>query len=459
MKISNILFGCLLLVALASCDESVTIGSSVIEDEIEIVMDSSYTVSGRSIENTRIQSRTVTQLLGSINAKEYGSLKSDFVTQLMPANKIDTTGVTAEDIDSIKMKLFMPLGGYTGDSIVPMGLNVYRLNKQLPSPIYSDFNPAEYYSEADLLCSKIYTANALGENDSVAELSYRFIDIDLPVELGREFFNKYKENPEIFTIPTEFAKWFPGLYVANKFGNGRVIQIESIEIKLFYHKKVPIEYTDRDTTYYKEGNYFAVTPEIITNNNIRLAMADDLQSMADNGEAVIVAPTGLDVELVFPAREIIESYRNNAGNLSVVNALSFEIPAEEITNEYGINPPPYLLFVKSSEKDSFFANSNITDEVSSFYATYNESKNKYVFTDMRQYIISMLKKDEITDEDVTFTLTPINISTESSSSSYYTSSTTYINDVTPYVQGPAMVKLKLDEAKIKFTYSKQTITN
>ena len=227
MKISNILFGCLLLVALASCDESVTIGSSVIEDEIEIVMDSSYTVSGRSIENTRIQSRTVTQLLGSINAKEYGSLKSDFVTQLMPANKIDTTGVTAEDIDSIKMKLFMPLGGYTGDSIVPMGLNVYRLNKQLPSPIYSDFNPAEYYSEADLLCSKIYTANALGENDSVAELSYRFIDIDLPVELGREFFNKYKENPEIFTIPTEFAKWFPGLYVANTFGNGRVIQIES----------------------------------------------------------------------------------------------------------------------------------------------------------------------------------------------------------------------------------------
>ena len=78
---------------------------------------------------------------------------------------------------------------------------------------------------------------------------------------------------------------------------------------------------------------------------------------------------------------------------------------------------------------------------------------------MRQYIIELANKEEITDEDVTFTLTPISLSTESSGSSYYYSSTTYINDITPYVEAPAMVKLNLYDAKIKFTYSKQTISN
>ena len=180
--------------------------------------------------------------------------------------------------------------------------------------------------------------------------------------------------------------------------------------------------------------------------------------MSEN-EAVIVAPAGMDVQITFPAREIIESYNNNKGNISVINALSFEIPAEEITNSNGITPPPYLLLVQSSKKDEFFENGDITDDKASFYATYDATNKKYIFSEMRQYLIDLLKKESITDDDVTFTLTPVSLSTESSGSNYYYSSTTYINDITPYVEAPAMVKLNLDKAKIKFTYSKQTITN
>ena len=77
----------------------------------------------------------------------------------------------------------------------------------------------------------------------------------------------------------------------------------------------------------------------------------------------------------------------------------------------------------------------------------------------------MLKKDEILDEDVEFTLTPISLITETSTSnSYYTgyyytsgSTSTTINGMIPYVAAPKMTKLKLNEAKVIFTYSKQTI--
>lgn len=460
MRFSKILLSSLFIISLVSCEETTTIGSSIIEDEIEIVMDSSYTVTGKSIENNRIQSRSLTQLLGIIDTKEYGYLKSDIITQLMPTGKIDTTGVTINDIDSIKLKLYIPMGGYTGDSIVPMGVNVYRLkpNSALPSPIYSNFDPTDYYDNNDLIGSTIYSANALGLSDSIAELTHRFVEIKLPVDLGREFFTKYKESPNTYLNPSEFAKWFPGMYIANNFGSGRIMKISSAEIKMYYRKTVKIEETNRDTTYYKEGTYFAITPEIISNNNITLNMSDNLKTMSET-YAVIVAPAGFDVQITFPARKIIESYNSNKGNISVINALSFEIPVDEITNNNGITPPPYLLLVQSSKKDKFFENGDITDDKTSFYATYNEISKKYVFSEMRQYLIDLLKKENITDDDVTFTLTPISLSTESSGSNYYYSSTTYINDITPYVEAPAMVKLNLNESKIKFTYSKQTITN
>lgn len=82
-------------------------------------------------------------------------------------------------------------------------------------------------------------------------------------------------------------------------------------------------------------------------------MADELTAMSQNGENIIVAPIGMDVELTFPTREIINSYNANQGELSVINSLSFEIPAEKITNDYNITPPPYLLLVKTSYKDEF----------------------------------------------------------------------------------------------------------
>jgi hypothetical protein len=84
---------------------------------------------------------------------------------------------------------------------------------------------------------------------------------------------------------------------------------------------------------------------------------------------------------------------------------------------------------------------------------------------MRSYLLSLIKQEEIKDEDVEFTLTPIGLITESSSSNnsyyygYYSSgsTTTTVNGITPYVVAPKMAKLNLDKAKVIFTFSKQTI--
>lgn len=149
---------------IASCDDATTtLGSSLVDANTQVVIDSSFTVSAQSVLNNDVPSRTVTQLLGTLDAKEYGTFSADFVTQFMPALQLDTAGVTIADIDSIKLLMFFRPGSFTGDSIVPMGLKVYPLTRQLQAPIYSDFDPTGYYDPATCWtpATHIYTGNAL----------------------------------------------------------------------------------------------------------------------------------------------------------------------------------------------------------------------------------------------------------------------------------------------------------
>ena len=443
-----------------ACEDTSTIGSTITQEQVEIVIDSSFVDSSfinsaKTIVCDSIQSRTLTQLLGKINAEGYGFLESDIVTQFMPAGRIDTSNVSADDIDSIKLLLQIPMGGYIGDSIVPMGLEIYQLKESLKAPIYSNYNPSGNYGE--LLGATTYSANALGLSDSISKLQYRTIYVNLPVELGQYFFNLYKKDPSIYSNPYSFAEEFKGIYIKNSYGSGRIMKITNAQVKLYYHKTVKMENTGKDSTYYNVGNYFAVTPEIITNNNITYKMSPQLESMIQNGDNLLIAPTGTNVEIKFPTKNIIEFYKdkNKTGGISIINSLTFEIPVSKIKNNYNITPPPYVLLIKKSNVTDFFKKNEVTDNENSFYATYNSAKNCYQFSDMRSYIINMINKEEITNEDSEFVIIPVSVNIETTSSSY--SSAVYLKDIVPYVEMPAMAKLDLSNAKIKFTFSKQTL--
>ncbi len=442
---------------LTSCEDTPNVGASLVKDESEVVIATDFAVTGKSVDNPRVQSRTVTQVLGQIDAKGYGRFASDFMTQFMPSAKIDTQNITAENIDSLKLLLFVPKGSFVGDSITPMGLEVYRLSKQLPSLIYSNADPTEYYDPADLLASRIYACNALGATDSIRALSYRLIDVKLPLQLAHELYQLYIDDPSAYAFPSNFAQHFPGIYIKNSYGSGRVIEISSTIMRMYYHTTTTDSQGKEKITRH-QGSYYAVTPEIVLNNNLSYTISDDLRQRIDKGEDIIVAPVGRDIELQFPIKEIIDHYNANSGSLAVVNSLSFDIPAEKITNDYGIQPPKDLLLILSDKKEDFFLRSELNNNVTSFYASYDSANRRYRFSGMREYLLEMLKKTDITPEDYTFTLTPVNIETETNTSnSYYGSSTTYVSAINPYIGAPTMVKLDIPKSKITLTFSKQTL--
>lgn len=461
MKLFKSLTGiALAALALASCEDGTSsIGTSLVTEDTQIIIDSTFVVTGRSNLNPVVQSRTITQLLGKLDASEFGAISSDIVCQFMPSISLETEGVTVEQVDSAKLIMFMLPGDFTGDSLVPMGMQVYKLTKQLPSPIFSDFNPAGYYDPTPI-GSAIYTGHAM-HNDSVANLNFRSVTVDLPRSLGQQLFTSYEQNPDMFATPAEFAKLFPGLYIANSFGSGRIMNISETRINIYYRQnaKVTVDDVEKDTVYSKVKSYFAVTPEVVTNNIINFSISPQLSSMAQSGEPLIVAPTGMEVTLRMPTRELIKSYLTGAGSLSVLNTLTMSIPAETIENDYGINPPEQVLMVLANEKDKFFADNKITDNKTSFIATYNSTTKTYNFNDMRAYLNTMLEKETISDDDCTFVITAVNVETESTSNSYYQTSTSYVTTISPYVTKPAMVKLNLADTKIKLTYTRQYANN
>lgn len=439
-----------------SCDDTSEIGNIITQDSIAIVVDTTFNLTGQSVSNSQVLSRSVTQMIGRVDAPGFGSISSDIVTQFMPSNTLDTVGIGINDIDSLRLIMMINNGDYTGDSVAPLGLEIYPLKRQLPSPIYSNFDPSDYYDSSTRYASIIYNASAVGQPDSVQKLSYRMLSTTLPRDVAQRLYAAYRDNPKTYATPSDFAQIFPGLYIKNSFGNGRVTRIASTTMHMYYHKTYYDEDRQKDTTVRRAGNYYAVTPEIVTNNNISLTIDPEIKARVAKGQAIIVAPAGLDVQFRFPGAEMIEKYRRDiAKGIGVINTVEISIPVETIENKYNIQPPQYLLMTLSSKKDEFFQQNKMPDNLTSFYATYNSTTGKYDFTGLRDYLLDLLKKDQITDEDITFTLTPVSISFESNSSYYNT--TTYITSVVPYVATPVMARLLIEKAKISLVYSKQTI--
>lgn len=449
-----------IIASLAACNDSSTIGSSIVQDRVQVIVDSAFTVTGRSVSTEKVQSRTVSQLIGLIDAPGYGKLSSDVVMQFMPSSQLDTNLTKASDIDSLVMYMYMSTGEYVGDSIVPMGFDVYRLTKNLPSPIYSNFDPEGYYDATQPLATKIYNISneslKLG-GDTVYATGVE-LSVKLPRTLAVELFDAYKTHPEYYQSPSAFVNnVFKGLYVKNSFGSGRLMRTTTTLMSMYYH------YYDQenDSTIYGSGNYFAVTPEVISNNDIAFQISPALQQRIDAGSQIVAAPVGMELTIKFPAVEIMNSYKSSNSSLSVLNTVSFAIPASVISNEFKFGVPNYLLMVLAKDREEFFAKNQLPDNKTSFYATYDSNTGQYTFGDMRDYINLLLEKSSVSEEDYTFNLVPVMATFESNSNSsyyyYYGTQQQTLATITPYMSAPVMSELFLDKAKIKLTYSTQSI--
>lgn len=476
MKIKHLGAALLTLTAslFTSCQDDVSSqGSSLVSGEVTITVDSIPTfVPARSIEFDAYDSRSTTKLLGRINVPEYGDLSCSFLSQLYPAPTLGISDTVPESyIDSMKLVVTVPRGSLTGDSLAPQQLKVYRLNRQLPAGIVNNVNPADYYDASDpaaLIGSQTYTLSALARNDS--DLLKKDLNIvmriPIPREKAIECVRAYRTNPAIFQWPATFAQSFPGIYVQQSFGNGCIGNVAAVGVQLYYRVDKTETSTDKETgetvtsTVAKRDSVclFATAPEVVSSNVISLQLSDYIKGLAQQGKSVITTPGGYCVDIDFPAQQIIDKYNQNSSMLTVVSSLSMEIPADKIKNDYGIGVAPFLLMVKKAEREKFFQNNKVPDQVESFYAKYDEDNKSYSFNTLRQYLLSLLQSGkQLTQEDVEFSLVPVKLTTDTVTNPYTNTSTVYVTRCANYIEKPTMTLLDTDNAIINFTYSKQEI--
>ena len=454
----------------ASCqDELSDIGSSLAPGETTINVDSvQYNLNASTIPAPTFDSKSDFTLLGSVSVPEYGDLACSYVTQFLPTQSLNVPdSITSANVDSVRMILSIPKAYITGDSLVSQQLKVYSLSKGLPADITSTFNPEGYYNPSSPLATKSYNLSGETYYDTTYTASKLVsVKVRLPRQIGVDAFKAYETDPDIFTWPQEFAKLWPGVYVEPTFGSGAVAPVANTCVYAYYPKTVSSSVTDDDgnvTVQYRQVPdsvcLFTTAPEVISSVNIDYRPSDNLKGLVSEGKSIITTPGGYAVQIKFPTNEVLGEYWDQRYDLGVINNMTFSIPAKTVANKYGIGMPPSLLMVKSSEVETFFSDGKIPDNVTSFVGDYSSSTGLYSFGSMRKYIVEMRAKGEgnITDDDVSFTLIPVEVTKETETNPYTNEVVVYVTNVYPYILMPTMVELDTQNANITFTYSNQVL--
>lgn len=455
------------MVMAASCENELSnIGSSLAQGEATITIDSiDFNLNGKSVEYKDFDAKTGNLLLGNLHIPEYGRLNCSFVTRMMCSSALGVPDslMSPDRVDSCKLVIAVSRGNLTGDSLAPMKATAYRLTRQLPSDITNAFNPEGYYDKSSLIGSRNYTISCLGRSDSsFVNTDNIRIDIDMPTDFGKQVFKEYIENPSTFEWPQSFAQYFPGLFVETSFGKGCVANVHKVGVTIYYHHLEETTTTNEDeekittVTHVMDSVIpFMTSPEVLSSNNIRYEVSDSIKRRIAEGETIITTPGGYVASFKFPAEEIISRYQTSLSSLTTVGDLLLSLPAEKIENGYDLPVVPSLLLIKTSEINDFFANNKLPDGKSAFTAYYSSSNDAYQFSSMRSYLLDLMKKDTITDEDVDFTLIPVQITTETVNSTY--TSQEYVTKCVPYTIKPTMTRLLTEKALIIFSFTNQVI--
>ena len=449
---------------LSACDEHDNVGGVITPGEVTIVVDSTFTVTGHSVRVQSMNSRNGDLLIGRLYAEGYGELDAAFTGRLMPASTLSIPdSIPLDDVSGMTLRFTFNSEGFTGDTLAPQQLSVYTLTKQLPDNIDSSFDPQGYYNENSPLGSASYTAAALGVT-SGSKTTTGYVKVNLDPVFARQVVEKYRQDPAIFQWPESFAAKFPGIYVRSTFGRGLLLNFTNSEFLTIWNRKEKIKKTEngvtvtRDTLVADTTSLFSITPEVLSANLLHLTPAQSIFDRITAGECIIQSPVGYNLQIDFPAQSILDRYMRDDFNLGVINTLTFTLPVTATAADKGINPPPYLLMVKTSRLKDYFTQGNVpqTDDTDAFWATYDGDKGQYVFSNMRPYIVELMKTGKpVGEDDASFTLVPVNIVTETVG--YGTNKKTVVTSCMPYISHPSFCVVDLAHSKVKFTYSRQVI--
>ena len=435
----------------SSCDDNISrVGTTIQppEDLITVYTDT-FRMEAYTVKLDSIFAKTSNFMFGEMYDPLYGSIKADILCQFYCEEgfKFEHTPYEGK-IDSMDLVIEYPYGSNGllvayGDTLTPMQVSIFPVNKSLERNFYTNDNPENYCDMLNSLGVKNYTAHDMNVSDSVRNDTYNGykthipqISVMLPVALGQKFYDETINNPSTFSSQSSFNDFFPGVYITNTFGSGCIISTTSSDIALRIWYSYALKDENGADSLVRWAEIFTVSKEVIQINRFMNSNLDQL--LEENPtHTYIKSPAGVCTKLVLPTTEI--SKKLDVSD-RYINGFNFDVkylPEDEW--DFAFYPPSYLLLLPEDSVKSFFENGSIEDGVTSYLSYYygdygsnflssslsspygyNSSKRTYSFGN-----ISSLLKTHITnspDKDLNILLVPVTRSHIYSSSNYYTSS-------------------------------------
>lgn len=431
MKYKNLFKSTILaiVVLLYSCDDSLKDLGFTIQpdtDRISIGTDSLFikarTVSVDSLLPEGMFAKTKNPVLGEYKDELFGSIKSDYVGEFYyPKGKNFPEGAI---IDSVKIAIFY--NSWKGDSVAPINLSVYEVNKSLPTGShYTNFEPKEYVDMSKPIGQSLFTAGNIEvpESERQNQDYYHRAFVDLPKYIGDSILHVSNTVEDLDT--DSFKKYFKGLYLTTDFGSGAIVKVDHTYLYLHFHYLDKKGSSTQEDTIRSGSVVLNTTPEVIQINQVKNKNDNLLEENDDY--AFIKSPAGVYTELTFPFSEKADKLNNQALNLAKFKVTA--LPDEDSDMKFKLTPSPYLLLINKDDLKEFFEKRRIPNNITSFYAQLDQTTYTYNFGNISAMVNHYKEENEGEIKDLTYLLVPIDL--EITNVQNQSSITAVFNQMTP----------------------------
>lgn len=439
-----------ILITVTSCEDEVSsIGASTMPDNdlVQVKVDTMQCGVATGYRDS-IYVRTGYPLLGNITDPEYGSVKAGYLAQFYASTAItlnatsndsvifdilrtsaahdlglDPKGIYTSHFDSLvnnqldSLTLRIYYNTYYGDSLTPMKLSVYALNKDArlekepESSFYSNANFSKYYDRDHILGTKAYTAANRVLSDSVRSQSdyLPYMEIRLSDELRDKFYKlivtsaiaRDKQGRQNYNYEDVFSdielmrdNFLSGVAIQPTFGDGSIIKVYNTAIWFYYtshHKYAPDgtllrNATDTgDSTYVTSHvQYMAVTPDVVQMSNLDLKDIKKDERLNDETHAYITSPQGYYATIDLPVgrtiRQVMDDPQRN-DSAYFINGANFSLMCEKPQGALlSSTPPSKILLIEEKRMNEFFEKSRVpSDEIAAVGNYVADSISNYIY--------------------------------------------------------------------------------
>lgn len=296
----------------------------------------------------------------------------------------------------------------TAPGVDPPSGKLYQLNRE--SAYYTNINPLYYYSQDALIGRKAYSAVDLSIRDSIRNSKdfYPNVSIALPKHIGEDIYKACKDAGDVGIDNSKFQELFKGLYAKSDYGDGTILYIDQIELNVRYK----VYATDRtnDTilwSYQKKMGVpgakdsigygrrtFPATKEIIQANHFKNDVAKLQERLNETEWTYLKTPAGIYTQATLPLKEIEEKLRKDTINAVKLVFTNYNQSNDYNKYKYSISAPTDVLLVREKDKEKFFKENEINNEVTSYLAGHNSRTNQYVFNNLARLVSVCLEEKE-----------------------------------------------------------------